>query len=248
MSAPSAAAPAGAPGAIAGVPSEASDIRAIPSVPESAISETLAARLPRAMPAPWATSGCGLVWLYRAPAGAASHHQRGLVFERSVPLGIAAFLRYEQGPVGSYDELIAMPTVLIRKRRLSLAVPFIAVDSEASIAGGRSNWALPKTLAEFDWEQRDGLPQRISARGEGWSAAARTVWLGPRLPLWARARQTQVRADGSLAVVPVRSRGVGRIARVEVQSSGPTLPAWLTSGVHFGVAIERVTHRILAAS
>ncbi len=245
MSAISSTAPTRAPAGAA--PSHASELRSIPSVPESAISEALAAGLPQAIPAPWRTSGCGLLWLYRAPAGAASYHQHGLAFERSVPLGIAAFLRYEQGPVGSYDELIAMPTVLIRKRRLSLAVPFIAVDSEASIAGGRANWALPKTLAEFDWEQRDGLPQRISAHGDGWSAQARTVRLGPRMPLWARAQQTQVRADGSLAVVPVRSRGVGRIARVEVQSSGPTLPAWLVSGVHIGVAIERVMHRILEA-
>ncbi|MHB8242684.1 MAG: acetoacetate decarboxylase family protein [Solirubrobacteraceae bacterium] len=63
---------------------------------------------------------------------------------------MGAFLRYKEGPVGAYDELLAMPNVLLRDRRLSLHVPFIAVDSEASIAGGRGNWALPKTLAEFE--------------------------------------------------------------------------------------------------
>lgn len=60
-------------------------------------------------------------------------------------------------------------------------------------------------------------------------------------------RQTQVRADGSVIIVPVRSRGVGRVARVEVLADGPTLPYWLSSGVHIGVAIERVQHRILHA-
>ncbi|MHB8242683.1 MAG: hypothetical protein ACYDHN_11920 [Solirubrobacteraceae bacterium] len=62
-----------------------------------------------------------------------------------------------------------------------------------------------------------------------------------------RTQQTQVRADGSVIAVPLRSRGVGRVARVEVHSDGPTLPHWLLSGVHFGVAVERAVHRILPA-
>jgi Acetoacetate decarboxylase (ADC) len=219
----------------------------IPSVPESTISQALAARLPAPVPAPWTTSGSGLMWMHRASASARDQHQRGLTYDHALPLTVAAFLRYKEGPVGAYDELLAMPNVLLRDRRLSLHVPFIAVDSEASIAGGRANWALPKTLAEFDWDERDGLPRRIEARGEGWSAEARVVWSGPRVPLWLRARQTQVRADGSVIAVPLRSRGVGRVARVEVRCEGPTLPGWLLGGVHFGVAIERAVHRILPA-
>jgi hypothetical protein len=225
----------------------AENLRAIPSVPESGISQALAARLPTPVPAPWTTSGSGLVWLHRAAAGAHNQLQRGLPYDRALPLTVAAFLRYKQGPVGAYDELLAMPNVLLRRRRPSLHVPFIAVDSEASIAGGRANWALPKTFAEFEWRERDGLPREIEARGEGWSAEARVLWSGPRVPLWLRARQTQVRADGSVIAVPLRSRGVGRVARIEVRSEGPTLPDWLLGGVHFGVAVERAVHQILPA-
>ncbi len=187
------------------------------------------------------------MWVQRAAANASRFQQAGLSYDRALPLTVAAFLRYDEGPVGAYDELIAMPNVVLRRRRLSLAVPFIAVDSEASIAGGRANWALPKTLAEFEWLQHNGLARQIEARGDGWSAEARVLWSGPRMPLWARVRQTQVRADGAVIVVPVRSRGVGRVARVEVRTDGPTLPYWLSSGVHIGVAIERVQHRILRA-
>jgi hypothetical protein len=62
-----------------------------------------------------------------------------------------------------------------------------------------------------------------------------------------RTQQTQVRADGSVIAVPLRSRGVGRIARIEVSSAGRTLPAWLLGGVHLGIAIEHAVHRILPA-
>ena len=226
----------------------AESLRGIPSVPESAISSELAARLPAAVPAPWTTSGPGLVWIHRAAPGARAHLQRGLPCDLALPLTVAAFLRYEEGPVGSYDELLAMPSLPLRGRRLSLPVPFIAVDSERSIAGGRENWALPKTLAEFEWLERDGLAQHVVAHGEGWSAEARLLWSGPRLPLWLRSRQTQVRADGTVISVPLRSRGVGRLARVAVRSDGPTLPGWLLGGIHTGVAIEHATHRILPAS
>lgn len=232
---------------ITSISARAEELRDIPSVTESMISSALAERLPTPVPAPWTTSGSGLVWMHRATASATAYQQRGLVYDRALPLTVAAFLRYEEGPVGAYDELLAMPNVLLRKRRPSLAVPFIAVDSEASIAGGRANWALPKAFAEFDWQLRDGLPSRIQARGDGWSAEARLLWSGPRMPLWLRTQQTQVRADGSTIGVPVRSSGIGRAARVEVRTDGPTLPRWLSSGVHVAVAIERATHRILPA-
>jgi hypothetical protein len=225
----------------------ADELRLIPSGPESTISQALAERLPAPVPAPWTTSGSGLVWMHRATPTAREYHQRGLAYDRALPLTVAAFLRYKEGPVGAYDELLAMPNVLLRDRRPSLHVPFIAVDSEASIAGGRVNWALPKTLAEFEWHEPGGLPREMKARGEGWSAEARVLWSGSRVPLWLRGQQAQVRADGSTIAVPLRSRGVGRIARIEVRSEGPTLPGWLLGGVHFGVAIERAVHRILPA-
>jgi hypothetical protein len=106
---------------------------------------------------------------------------------------------------------------------------------------------ISEALAEFDWQERDGLPRHITARGDEWSAEARLLWSGPRVPLWMRTHQTQIRADGSVIAVPLRSRGVGRVARIEVRSEGRTLPSWLLSGVHLGIAIERAVHRILPA-
>jgi hypothetical protein len=222
-------------------------LRGIPGVPESDISEALADRLPAAAPAPWTTSGSGIQWIHRSSPGAAEHHQRGLTYDRSIPVTLGAFLRYDDGPAGAYDEILASPTFMLRNRRVCMGVPFIAVDSETSIAGGRENWALPKTLAQFDWRLDGDTPSHLTAAGDGWSVQARVRWSGPRTVLFARGSQAQVRADGTPVTVPIRSRGVGRVARIEVSSDGPTLPQWLRSGTHFGVIIERATHTILPA-
>jgi hypothetical protein len=226
---------------------EAGALDRIPSVPESEITSELASRLPRATPAPWTASGSGLVWLHRAGPGAEAHHQRGLTFARSIPLTMCAFLRYDEGSAGPYDEILAAPTFVYRNRRVSFPVPFIAVDSEASLVGGRDNWAIPKTLAEFDWQTSGGRPDRIAVSGEGWSVEAHVRGTGPRVPLYLRGSQAQVRADGEVVTVPIRSRGVGRLARIEVSADGPSISSWLRSGVHMGVAVESAQHKILPA-
>ena len=131
---------------------------------------------------------------------------------------MGAFLRYDEGSAGPYDEILAAPTFVCRNRRLSFPVPFIAVDSEASLAGGRDNWAIPKTLAEFDWHTSGGRPDRLAARGNGWAVEAHVRSVGPRMLIYSRGSQVQVRADGEVVTVPVRSRGIGRLTRVEVSS------------------------------
>ena len=71
----------------------------------------------------------------------------GLTGRAALPLTAAALVAYHRGPVGPYAELLASPVVLADGAG---HVPFIAVDSPASVAGGRANWALPKDLAGFD--------------------------------------------------------------------------------------------------
>ena len=62
---------------------------------------------------------------------------------------MAGFVEYLDTPVGPYHEVLAGN--LLWTGRLSVSqVPFIAVDSLASVAGGRANWALPKTMADFE--------------------------------------------------------------------------------------------------
>lgn len=63
-------------------------------------------------------------------------------------------VRYADSPVGPYDELLWLEPVKTRRGGWwgwQPRVQQIVVSSAASVAGGRRNWAIPKTLARFDW-------------------------------------------------------------------------------------------------
>ena len=148
------------------------------------------------MPAPgppWTLEAAGVAWVHRGAVG--------------------ALLRYASSPVGAYSEVWGAPAVSVRGGRPAITVPFMAVDSEASLEGGRANWALPKTLAIFG----DGR-----ADGPDWSIRVRVVSAGARIPVLALGLLDQ---PGDVRT-PFRAHGSGRLARVEVQTEGAT-PPWL---------------------
>jgi hypothetical protein len=125
--------------------------------------------------------------------------------------------------VGPYDEVWAAPSL-----SPALHIPFMAVDSEASMHAGRRNWALPKEIASFSgW----------SAEGDGWSVAARVVSAGVRVPLAGAGRLRQAVRS------PAWAYGVGRLVRVDVSVRGI---AWLAPGRHLGVHVERATLTVRA--
>jgi hypothetical protein len=107
------------------------ELTGLRGVPERALSQALVATLPRNQaPAPWECRCSALVTL-------------------------GAFVRYTDTPVGAYDEVLG-----IIGSRTGLRpwgnVAFMSVDSESSLVGGRTNWAMPKTLARFDGAVADG--------------------------------------------------------------------------------------------
>lgn len=215
-------------------------------VAESALGDALAARLPdRSAPAPWTTRVQAVVWFHRAAPGAAELLPQPLRGERVVPLTIAAFVRYLDTPVGPYGEILASP-VLLGRTPLASFVPFIAVDSLCSIHAGRANWALPKTLAAFEWSQAPEQFGRgpLSVRGEGthgataWSIAAQASPRRRRLPLrLPLLRDVQLTPDQRELDIPMSLAGRAQLATVAVQSAGPTLPEWLPAGRHRGFVL-----------
>ena len=218
-----------------------SPLRHVDGVPECELGDALAARIPdRSAPAPWATRVQAVLWFHRAAPAAAEQLPPRLRGARTLPLTIGAFIRYLETPVGPYSEVLAAPLLLARAPLPASVVPFIAVDSLPSIHGGRANWALPKTLAAFEWS---APPERIgreafSVRGEGthgpaaWSVAAtvrpRRRLLPARFPL----RDVQLTPDGRELDIPIAVRGRMQAATVDVASSGPSLPRWLLPGRH----------------
>jgi|SRR3712207_6240277 len=194
------------------------------SMPE--LDEATAALLPAEVPGPpWRCRCDAIVWLSR-------RRRDGLAC-------LGALIAYRATPVGEYREVLGL-TVLpglpasIRELLPPLTVPFIAVDSPASIAGGRRNWALPKELGGFT-----GDPSRhaMTATGQGWSVTARARPLGPSLPARFTGRLIQPWPDGT----PRQATGFGRarvrLAAVRVEVDGR--PArWLRPGRHLGFLVS----------
>lgn len=52
-----------------------------------------------------------------------------------------------------YNELIVVPGLTRYEGKIGAWISHIYVDSEASVAGGREIWGLPKEMAQFTWER-----------------------------------------------------------------------------------------------
>jgi hypothetical protein len=208
-------------------------LQEVSGVPESALADDDAARLPReSAPAPWDCVIDAVLWFHRAAPGAAEWLPRGLRGRRSLPITVGALISYKDTPVGPYHEVLGSPVVLAEAVPAA-SVPFIAVDSLASVHGGRANWQLPKTLARFEWPAGMRRGFEIDAEGEGWSVHASVRPRARAFPIAAPLRTRQ--AD---VVFESRVRGRARLASVELETRGATLPGWLRSGHHPALVLE----------
>lgn len=206
------------------------------SLTATPLPDHVAARLPpSAPPAPWATRLDAVVWWHRATNDAVDAVPPALRGRRRLGLTVAAFVAYAETPVGAYREILASPVILLRRPLPAVTVPFIAVDSPASVVGGRANWALPKTLAAFDGPP-DGLCP--AAHGDGWTVAAHARPRGPAVPVAILAADRQVAPGGRELATHIHGRGRARLARVEVRVSGAAGPRWLREGSHPGLVVS----------
>lgn len=195
----------------------------VPSAPESVLDPAVLDRLPATSPpAPWDCRLRAVVWVQRG-----APELTGPLAGRLRPVTIGAVIEYLDSPVGPYREVFAAPVV---RGRLAVHVPFMAVDSPASLRGGRENWGLPKVLASFHGDVADG---RASATGDGWSVAVEASATSVALPFAVGFGNLQAAGRARVAL-----RGRGRPARVHVRAQGPSLSTWLGSGTHAGLVGE----------
>lgn len=212
----------------------ADELGRIPAVAESALPATLVQRLPdTAPPAPWECDVQAVLWTHRpnpGASGAVSPDVRG----RGPPrLVVGGFVRCVDSPVGEYTEVFG--ALALANPRPVLHVPFMAVDSLASLRGGRDNWALPKTLAALTGRPRDG--GWLHAEADGWRVGAGVRPRGPALPAAATLSVVQAWPGGAQAGFRATLTGRARPARVEVAvASDGRLASWLLPGCHLGVA------------
>lgn len=215
------------------------------AAPESVLPAALADRLPSGTPAaPWPVRVEAIVWWHRARPEAAAVVPEALSGAGSLPVTVGAVVHYLSSPVGPYSEVLGVPRLVHGRGKVpAVTIPFIAVDSLASVAGGRAHWALPKVLATFSWL---GL-RSVQVSGAGWSVGVGARARGPTLPVlgaFPLAQPFPEEAGEAIDTVVRRSiiRGGGRMrpASVTVSTTGTSLPLWLPSGRFPGVVLPAV--------
>ncbi len=137
-----------------------------------------------------------------------------LASSRRGPTVLAA-VSYAQTPVGPYGE------ALLAQLRLPLrvTVPWIVVDSAASVAAGREHWGLPKELTTLEVDvalDRDRPHARVTNPGGADDLRLSARAFGPRLPVVGAA----VLAQPGRGPARLRVRGRARAAVVRA-TGGP---------------------------
>nr|WP_296764486.1 hypothetical protein [Rhodococcus sp. (in: high G+C Gram-positive bacteria)] len=186
---------------------------------------------PPSPPPPWPADVKATIWWHRATDAG-----RELIPDRSLPVTLVMMVDYLSSPVGPYREILASPTLRLpgqgRGKMPRISVPFIAVDSETSVHGGRNHWQLPKVLARFDGD----VLSKSSASDTGWAVKAQARGIGPSFPMRGGLGFAQP-VDDEFLLAGARLSGKARLCRVKVDASGPTLSSWLKSGTHSGLQI-----------
>jgi hypothetical protein len=152
---------------------------------------------------------------------------------------VGGVVRYRETPVGPYDEVLGLVGSHTGARPWG-SVAFMAVDSAASLVGGRTNWAMPKTLAGFEGDPTPGSTVVVRGRDEvRWQVTASSRPLAPAVPVVAAGQVRQVFADGTVggSRLSVRARVRPALVTVDVVSEGP-LASWLRPGRHLGLVVQ----------
>ncbi|HEX3707556.1 MAG TPA: acetoacetate decarboxylase family protein [Mycobacteriales bacterium] len=212
-------------------------VTAASGLPETHLPGSLIDQLPASVAgAPWHTRCRTVTWLHAVDESALA-----ALPEAIRPAGISvvawALVRYADTPVGPYDELAA--TLLPADGDYG-HIPFIVVDSLPSIVGGRTNWLLPKALAEFDWTD-DEAGVTVSAHipaTPAWSIRVSFEASGDAMPLDIPNHVQQVSTAGEVRRFDGTMSGAMRSASVTVDghADGP-LSALFVPGRYDGTVL-----------
>jgi len=179
---------------------------------------------PARVPPPWRLRGSGYLFLFTfepwflrnggfLPPELVGEHFEG-------QLGALMLVDYRQSPVGPYRELLFAAGRNLRWRHHLFSIARIYVSTEASAAGGRENWAIPKQTAEFEVVQEKDA-ERVIVQRDRLAEVDLTVAPGRGLPVpalgflappsWRTIVQFR---DGQALATRLRGRGVLRPAKL----------------------------------
>lgn len=178
------------------------------------------------VPAPWSLRGEGIILLFRFKKNwveQSANLPQYLQGKFKGGFGYVMLVDYQESPVGPYRELLFIPGKFGEEKLQSITTIF--VDSEASTANGRANWAIPKETADFHWQKEKGLDRvevslngkqvfRASIRSGGVSFPISTALLPIRL------RQE---LENQVFFTQPEGKGWGKLARIQELELDPQL-------------------------
>lgn len=218
------------------------ELTGLPGIAEAALTQALVATLPEnKAPGAWTCRCSAVLWLGRGGPAATAVLPAGLGGATAL-ITIGGFVRYTDTPVGGYNEVFGIVGARSGLRPWG-NVAFMAVDSPDSLVGGRTNWAMPKTLAHCAGDPGAGSTMTATgADGITWSISAAARSLGPAVPCKTTGTVRQQFSDGRIGGSSLRFAGRIRpaVVTVDVSSEGG-LAGWLRPGRHFGAIAESGT-------
>lgn len=110
-------------------------------------------------PAPWNLSGKGFIIIYKFSdnnlRNFSNYLNPGPGFEFKGGLGCIMLVDYKTSNVGPYKEILFIPGKFAVNGEKKYSITKIYVSENDSVINGRKNWAIPKEIADFNFEQPD---------------------------------------------------------------------------------------------
>ncbi len=175
------------------------------------------------IPAPWHLRGKGYIMVFRFSREFVQ--QNSFLPEAWMPwykggLGSVMLVDYQESEAGPYKELLFIPGRFSFWGQKHYTISKIYVSTASSVQNGRANWAIPKELADFDW-QGSANNEQITVKSQG--AKVMEIALrakGPKFPINTRVFPLSIgqEEDGRTLITRPYGRGWGRIASVNTLS------------------------------
>lgn len=139
------------------------------------------------IPAPWSLKGKGYILIYRFTRQFIETEGRIPPFLQNQfagGLGSVMLVDYASSNAGPYGELLFIPGKFHHQGRKLNTISQIYVSSMASVVNGIENWAIPKELANFKFQQLSSKKERASVSKENENIADLTLsTFGPSFPI-----------------------------------------------------------------
>ena len=107
---------------------------------------------------PWNLKGFGFITLYKFDNSFLVEKNlipKFLKNKKTKGLGAIMLVNYENTPIGSYHELLFIPSKFSFPNRNLATISKIYVSTEESVNCGIKNWGIPKELANFNFTKID---------------------------------------------------------------------------------------------